>query len=480
VTRLIVRAALCSALFLCAAEALFARPTNTMDGETRRDYFQFWFLWEKTTAPAQKEWILHPLASRYTNQERGFTYQTFLYPVFASQYTHRWSRWNVFFFLTGEKFYHEDSGEDEDMFLTPLIYWGKGDTTRERYISIFPLFGRINNKLSYSEINYVLFPLYASWSHREYEARGVLWPIVMWGGSPTRSEFRIFPFYSRKVHEGKYARYSVLWPFFQYSRERMDKKDPSTQFLAWPFYGRKWSDSGDMTAHTVLWPLFSWGGDKKTDAYDVNLFWILFQYSRNTDPYINKLIVFPLFGSYTFGSKGSVKDSDGVYSRSFAFITPFFMRQKISSALIEGNDLYIFPFFMTTHTFYKRERDEERYVKVWPVFSYSKSTSGALSFRMLTLLPVRSDEFERVWGPYYSLVEYNRYENQDRYFSLLFRTYSRYWNDVDEHHFLAGFNIDHTPEVTGVEFLGGFLGFRREYKRMETHSNVLRLFWFSI
>jgi hypothetical protein len=51
---------------------------------------------------------------------------------------------------------------------------------------------------------------------------------------------------------------------------------------------------------------------------------------------------------------------------------------------------------------------------------------------------------------------------------------------VDEHHFLAGFNVDHTPEVTGVEFLGGFLGFRREYKRMETHSNVLRLFWFSI
>ncbi|MBL8019812.1 MAG: hypothetical protein JNM27_09120 [Leptospirales bacterium] len=470
----------CFALQFMWLYPLEARPSTTVTGELDRSYYQLLFLFDRTTSTGQSEWMLHPFASRYQNSERSYTYTTVLYPTFYLHGTYRWSRWTLLYLFSGEEFYHEDAGDDEDVFLTPILYWGKGDTTRERYFSLFPLYGHIHNKLSYSDIHYVLFPLYASWSHREYEAKGVLWPVVMWGGSPTRSDFRIFPFFSRKVHEGKYERYTVLWPFFQWSREGLDKKEPRSVFLFFPFYGRKWSDDGNMSAHTVLWPLFSWGSDKKTNGFDMNLFWFLFQYGKSDDPHIRKLIVFALYGHYTFGSKGSVKDPDGVYSQQAQFISPFYVRLNTNSALLSSEDTYFIPFFMYARTYYKREREMETYLKIWPLFYVSNSSTGAFSVRSLTLWPFRSDEFDRVWGPYYSIFEYSRFENRDRYFSVLFRIYSRYWNETDEHHFLAGFNVDSSPEKTGFEFLGGFLGFQREYKRMETTRNVFRVLWFSL
>jgi len=212
----------------------------------------------------------------------------------------------------------------------------------------------------------------------------------------------------------------------------------------------------------------------------LNILWFLFQYGRSDDPRIRKLIVFPFYGRYLFGSKKSGEDRDGIYSQEFMFITPFYATLQTHSALLASDDVYFLPFFMHSHVFYRKERETEDYWKVWPLVSVMTDSNGNFAIRALTLWPFRSDEFDRAWGPYYSLFEYNRYANRDRYFSLLLRAYSRYWNEREEHHFILGFNIDQSPQVSGVEFLGGFLGFRREYTRMETTKNVARVLWFSL
>ncbi len=465
--------------FFASGSSLTARPSNTVSGETRREYYEFLFLFDKTTAPGQSEWILHPFASRYYNAERDYSFTTFLYPIFYSHGTYRWNHWTFLYLFSGDDMYHDDSGTEEDNFLTPLLYWGTGDTEKDRYFSIFPFFGTIRNKLSYSEISYVMFPLYSSWSHKDYSAHGILWPIVMWGSGSARSDFRLFPFFSRKVHTGVYERYSVLWPFIQWGVEGLDKKDPRHTFFLFPLYGRKWDERGQMTAHTVLWPLFSWGHDDATNGFDINLFWFLFQYQTNDDPLIRKFILFPFYGKYVFGSKGSAKDPDGIYSSEYSFITPLYAHMRTSSALLESNAHYVIPIVSYDKTYYRKEREIETYWKIWPFFSTMRDSNGSFEFRALSLWPTRSDEFERIWGPLYSIVNYSHYENDDRYFSLLFRLYSRRWNDEEEHHFVLGFNFDKTPESTGLEFLGGFLGFRREYTRMETSQTKVRLLWFT-
>ncbi|HNJ32944.1 MAG TPA: hypothetical protein PK881_01790, partial [Leptospiraceae bacterium] len=63
-------------LLVLSGGALYARPSTTVTGETKRDYYEFLFLFDKTSAPGQSEWILHPFASRYSNMERSYTFTT--------------------------------------------------------------------------------------------------------------------------------------------------------------------------------------------------------------------------------------------------------------------------------------------------------------------------------------------------------------------------------------------------------------------
>ncbi len=98
-------------------------------------------------------------------------------------------------FFTGTSALHEDVGEDSDV-LTPLLFWGWGDTAREKYFGFFPLAGKLRNKIGYSELSIFLFPIYTKWKYKDYEATSILWPFFLYASSETREEFRIFPLYS--------------------------------------------------------------------------------------------------------------------------------------------------------------------------------------------------------------------------------------------------------------------------------------------
>ncbi len=485
---------------------LAAEMPRTMTGELPRHYSQFLFLYESTSAPGQSEFVLRlplPFYSRYQNDERAYDFQTVLYPFFWSHGTNHWRKWTFLFFFTGDDTYHADTKKDSDLLLAPLFYWGRGDSEKERYFSIFPFFGTIKNKLSYSEINFVLFPLYVNWSHREYKAHGLLWPLVMWGGSSVRSDLRIFPFYSSKVHEGQYARRSILWPLIQWGREGLDRREPRGYYYFWPFYARKYSDAGNLSVHAVLpffllpiiagpadvgtklvatlfsfMPFASWGRDDRTNARNVNAFWFLYQYERNDNPYVRKLMIFPFWGTYRFADK----EAD--------FYGPFYVKLRTHSLIFESETdvvAAIVPFYWKTERFYLQDWRRSYFLKMWPFFQYVKDSNGNVSFQSLVLWPARDDDFERLWGPLYGLIEYREFENGDRFFSLFFRLYSQYWNQSEFHLFVLGFDFRTTPRYWSATFLGGFVGVQHDYPilgpkgTVEAPSrNILRLFWLRI
>jgi hypothetical protein len=479
----------------CAAfgNALEARLPTRVEDESPRDYWQFLFLYERTTAAGQSEFIVHPFYGRYSNEEKAYDYQNVLYPIWFSHGTNYWNKWTLLYFFTGDEFYHEDSEEDSDLFLTPLFSLGGGTADKERYVSVFPIYGRLKNKLGYSDIQFFLFPIYANWSHRDYKAHGILWPLIMWGGSRTRDDLRILPFYSHKIHKGKYDRRSALWPFVQWGSEGLDKKEPRHFFFAFPFYGRKWSDQGRLSAHTFLWlpllgGLFAYGEDTATDALSYNAFFFLYQYARNTDPVNYKHIIFPFWGKYRFGT--SDKD-DEPYYKELEFISPFYVNLTTRSATLDSDYHMVVPFYWNDRRYFHKSRESEGYLKFWPLFRYISDSAGRREFRSLTLWPFRSDQFDRNWGTLWSLFEWNTYRNGDKYFATLFRLYSRYWNPESRHsrHFLLGFETHSTPEYWSVEFLGGFLGYRRNYpvsnltgaaRSADVDGHILRLLWLDI
>jgi len=461
--------ALLGAFLTLPFQSLLARMPTQVDNDGARSYWQFLFLLEKTSSPGQREFIFHPFYSSYSNDEKAYSYSTILYPIFYSHGTNYWRKWTLLYFITGDDFYHEDTQEDTDLFLSPLFNWGRGDNEREHYFSLFPIAGSIHNKLSWSEIHYILFPIYSGWSYKDYSAHAILWPLIMWGSSPTRSDLRILPFYSSKIHEGKYERRAALWPFIQWGHEDLDKKDPRGYFFFFPLFGRKWSESGEQKAYTALWPLFSWGWDDnpKRNAFDLNILWFLFQYGYNDDPVVRKRIFFPFYGYYRF------EHFEGT------FITPLFTQLKTHSIVAETNyNILIFaPTVWVSDRYYRQERESESYFKIWPLFQYVTDSRGNSGFRTLTLWPFRSDEFERLWGPLYSLFEYQKFENGDRYFATMFRIYSQYWNEKEFHLFFLGFEYHRTELYWSFEFLGGLLGMRRDTPQAGEPYSTMKILW---
>ncbi len=454
---------------------ILARMPTSIEGEMPRKYWQFIFLYERTSTVGQTETILHPFFSHYTNEEKAYSYSTVLYPIFYSHGTNYWKKWTALYLFTGDDFYHEETKEDTDIFLAPFFYWGSGDTEKERYFSIFPFYGRIRSKIGYSEIQYVLLNLYVTWAYRDYRAYSILWPVLMWGGSPTRSDFRFLFVYSSKIHTGKYEHRSVLWPLIQWGYDDLDKQEPRGYFLAWPFYGRKWSQDGNLSAHAILpvIPLMApviaaWGSDKKTNTFDLKLFLGLYQYGYSDNPIRRMNIIFPFYGYYRFA------EFEGT------FIALLYSNLKTHSLTDESEYTTIVPFYWDSVRHHRQERETENYFKIWPIFQYIKDSRGNAGFRTLVLWPWRSDEFEKIWGPLYSLLEYQVYENGDRYFATMFRIYSQYWNEREFHMFLLGFEYHRTPTYWSVEFLGGFLGFSRETLPEKDPVNTLKLFWFDI
>ncbi|MBI3395252.1 MAG: hypothetical protein HY042_05415 [Spirochaetia bacterium] len=315
-----------------------------------------------------------------------------------------------------------------------------------------------------------MFPLYASWSHKEYEGHGILWPLIMWGGDEVRSDLRIFPFYSSKIHRGKYERRSVLWPFLQWGVEDLDKREWRKYFLFFPFYGHKWSEHGTLSVHSIGWPisLVSWGEDKKTKGFELNVLTILYQYAYSDNPVMRKQIIFPFYGYYRFGNE------EATFAALFLYT-----HLKTHSLILESDYTFVFPFFTSEDRYYRKERTTEEYLKIWPLFNYMEDSKGNSSFRTLDILwPWRDDTMDRLWGPVWSLAEYRTMENGDRYFSVLFRLYSQYWNEQEFHLFFLGFEFHKTPRYWSFEFLGGLFGFRRDYAvDIKPPENTIRLFW---
>lgn len=455
--------------FLFCTESLFSefpfKPVSPYPSE----YSQFWFLYQNEKRLGEEEQIYRPFFSYYRETKSNYKYRTFLFPIFYSEQTDYWKVWSFLFFATGTETFHDDQGWDEDT-LSPLLIWGKGDTARESYFGFFPFYGRLRSKLSYSELNFTLFPIYTNWKYKTYNAHSVLWPIFLYGSSDVRSEFRLFPFFSRKVHKGKYERYSLLWPFFQWGETFQDKREPASYWMFWPFYLSKDSAYGNLKVRSFLWfpilgALFSYGYDKRTQEQDWNALFFLFQYGRNDDEDYRKMIFFPFYGYYRFAYKET------------RFLTPFYFRLSSDTYHIKSSETYLIPFWWRTNRTYVQWGREENYYKLWPLFRWHEDRDGNLTWNLLSLFPLKSEIVERIWDPVWSIVEYQRLSNGEKRLSLLMRLYTQRWSK-EEFHVHIPFLVEYssTPEKTSYQFLYGFFGVEKDREK----TTVQILWWIKI
>lgn len=450
--------------FLFSGE-LFSGSPQYPYGHSPSQYSQFWFLYQSEKREGQKEVIFRPFYSRYTEHISGHKFTTSVYPFYYRQEYPHWYKWTFLFIFDGNNIDHPDTGKDEDMTFGPFLRYGGGDTHKDNYFGFFPFYGKFKSLLSWSEINFLLFPLYVDWSHKDYKARSVLWPFFIYGKNHVRKEYRIFPFYSHKSHVGKYYRYSILWPFFQWGKSFLDKKEPVEYGLYYPFYSYKKSLYENMVEksflYIIIFPLYSYGYDKRTSSYDYRVLSFIFQYGYSNDKDYKKFILFPFYGHSRYASKEST------------FITPFYFQMNSNTYLVKSNYTYLIPFYYRFTRDYIKEERKESYLKLWPFYRYYKDAEGNLSWNTLSLFPVKSIILERIWDPIWSIVEYSSFINGEKRFSLLTRLYTQRWTE-EENHIYIPLIVDYSSEKNKLEWkvLYGLIG----YSKKENKSSYT-LFW---
>lgn len=418
-----------------------------------KEFDWFWFLYERERAGNVRTLAVRPF---YLKTGTGLKYfQASLMPVlFWRYYTPEYDKWKWLFGLGQVDDVKKGGTRDFDFGFFPMLFFGFGtDRAKENYFFLWPFGGTLKGKFVTNRISAYVFPgfllfvffppagiataaglytalgwgllslvpVYLYYEVGDFKAWNVLWPFIYYGRGGRREEFRIFPFYSHFRKEGWYDKYSFLF-IINYQRFYFTNDLHQTFFL-FPLFGRKWSRSGRMSSVTLLWPFFSWGYDKRIGDWELNIPWPLVMLKDTERPKIRKRIFFPVYGEYRY------EDNETM------FITPLYIRLRKKSDLFDSQEHISFVIFWYFRRSYHGDPDpyygrEWRYFKMWPLFSVEYNDRGDRSFSMLTLLPFRDREgYEKMYQPFWSIVEYSRFRDGEQRLGLLMRLWYQRWGE---------------------------------------------------
>ncbi len=373
-----------------------------------------------------------------------------------------YSRFLVFF---SHDFNNTNSCSRKRFIGFPFFYAGR-DINSNKYFAVFPIGGSIHEFLGRDEIDFVLFPLYASSSVKDVKTHDILWPIVSWTKGGDVSRFRIFPFYGQSKNKERWTKRFVLWPLWTSVRyEYPDQK--GSGFILFPLYGQ--TKVKGKKSWTFLPPLFKMARGGKNNM-ELHFPWPIVQYrSIGLD---KKFYIWPLWGKKTVGPLRSsfvlwpiiglekTQNKDTVSSK-FRLLPLFYhekvlVKNKQAEAGVEGN----------TPAGAEKEKVRERYFKFWPLFSYNRVEED-VSFQTLALWPLkRTQSIERNWAPIWSLYSHKRAGNnvEDEVLWGLFRRYSDGAGDGRVSLFPL-FSSERSAKENGQRewnFLLGLAGYKRE------------------
>jgi hypothetical protein len=415
---------------------------------SEKSYNWFWFFYEHSLHEFGENRVYRPF---YMNMDyKKGTFQASLMPFIFTRYKDdNYDRVRAFLGLyASDDYTHSDKKDDYDSGFFPLYLYGNGGKEKDRYFFLYPFGGTFKGKLGHDEISPYLFPgfllfvfyppsslftwqalawgllslvpVYTEYNFKDYHAQAWFWPLIQRGKSENRDDFRFLPFYAHNSKDGWYDNYSYLL-LINY-RKTFFRDDVSYTFFFLPFYGRKWSDSGDVSATTILWPFFSWGYNKKRGETQYNLPWPLVQIMDSEKPEIRKRIFFPFYGRYSYNNYESF------------FVTPLYFRIKKETEFFSSAYYYNFIICWYFKREYKAEHDyygnSWRYFKLWPLVQSEWSDNGLFAINILSLLPFRdTGGYEKLYQPFWTIFEYRKSPHGDKHLGILFRTYYQVWND---------------------------------------------------
>ena len=340
--------------------------------------------------PQGEEFALHPVF-RATRDAGNVSETDFLYPLGYGRDDGKEVGWRFLPFYWWKDHVNEKGEHDVDWWIFPLFFGGKAESG-ERYFALFPFYGTLRDFLSFDRMRFVLFPLYLDTEKANgRRSTNLLWPFFGWASGGGQSSLRVFPFFSYSGHEGRYERYSVLWPLIHFGRTDLDKKKPGSYFFFFPFYGQS-SEKG-LEAWTVLPPfLFGSARNENTGYRGYDFLWPLGKVERGgSRPERTRFL--PFFAFY-----------EGKEVKSRAFLWPLVWFREEEDARYVRHSLYILPFWHSW-TKVQKKGGESSYWHAWPLAhrEWSADGTGDLSFPSPLFFRHKAHRLDENLWPLYTL-----------------------------------------------------------------------------
>jgi len=357
-------------------------------------------------APGERETALHPLWRRVRTPES--TELQIVDPLLLLRRTDELTEAR-FLALWWYRNYHPSHQEPErDTMLFPFWFSGSGPPG-DNYMALFPLLGTVRDFAGFDSLSFFLFPLYYQVTKdiREREVFHNVTPLIGWtSGGPRGGSWRVLPLFGHWQSEGKYDRWSWLWPIFHYQRNRLDTEHPSTSWSVWPLFQRERGEG--LSRWAFLWPFFRFhratGRDPDTgewghEYYRDDVLWPLYRNEHETDH--DRLRLFPFFSRY----RSPELDSD-------AYAIPLLWKRQERQAEFVKDTFRFVPFLHWEEKTWRDGRGTDEKLRVWPLFAWKGAGDGGRRLDVPALLPLDvprfTADFEANWGPLFQLYHTDR------------------------------------------------------------------------
>lgn len=406
----------------CAGHPWQLNPfyVGQVPAEDRADSLSLGPLWDDRYDAVSRESALHPLW-RHVQTLREERVQV-LHPLINWRRTDELTEARLVFLWWYRNYHPAHQPREWDFFGSPLFFAG-GGPPGERYFALFPVAGKIRDFIGFDEFSFLLFPLY-------YQVRKVvetvetfhnITPLIGWvDGGPRDGSWRVLPLYAHSRWEGKYDKYSVLWPFFHYHRARQDMPDPSTLVALWPLFKIDRSDRHSFK--TFLWPFFRFNRERPPPAegsegpgeeyFHTDILWPLYrrQHTREFD----RVRLFPFFSRFR---------SDELSSD--AFMIPLLWRRQERQVDFTKDSFHLVPILHREHTRFHDGRGSADGLRIWPLFAYESSPEQGTTMEVPALLPFAvkrfTQDFHDNWFPWFLLYRSQEKPDGSHRVQALFR-----------------------------------------------------------
>jgi len=380
---------------------------------------------------SEKQFVLAPLFSRTRDDDLDAEEIDVLYPLlsydrFGAEY--RFHIFQVFSFAGG----NTQSQEGVSRFtLFPIYFQERSKDPARNYTAVFPIHGKLKNRLFRDEAEFTLWPLYSKTKrrgkasplpddpflalpYRFFSARrgdittyNMPYPIFHLRFGEGLYGWQVWPLLGHERKDvitrtnqwgdlevfGGHEKFFALWPFYFNQRMGIGTENPEHQQALLPFYTALRSPLRDST--TYLWPLGLTITDDRARKYrEVGAPWPLIVFTRGEGKTVNR--VWPFFSR----AHNANIESDW-------FLWPLYKYNRIHSKPLDRERTRIMFFLYSdriernTETGTALQRSE-----LWPLFNARRDHDGSERLQILSLIEPfvpNSKSIERNYSPLWSL-----------------------------------------------------------------------------